>query len=792
MTVIKALLDMRIKLLLHWLGVFLFFPGQTQAEHPQYHSPPEVVIPLKVTGTARGMKFPGWLSYNLHFGGQRHIIHIKVKNLLLPKHLPVFTYTDQGALLEDQPFVQNDCYYHGYVEGDPESLVALSTCYGGFQGLLQINGTVYEIKPIVFSTTFEHLVYKMDSEETQFQTMRSGFMQDKISCQLEFQEIDTSTLKQSSVADWWVHFRIIEIAVVIDKHLYIHYGKNESKLLDDLFVIANIVDSIFDAIGIKVLMFSLEIWTNGNPIVVDDVRKSGNHFCKWKSENIFPRLKHDTSHLFINQGLRGLSGIGLLKGMCNFELSCAIVTFFNKTLGISAIAVAHHLGHNLGMSHRSAKCGCPHPKCIMHEDNPPITKFSKCSYEYYWQHTVEKTTCLFEHLYTKDIFNRKRCGNSIVEEEEECDCGPLKRCAKDPCCLSNCTLSDGSNCAFGLCCKNCKFLPSGELCRKEANLCDLPEWCNGTSHKCPDDVYVEDGIPCNESAYCYERRCNDRIAHCRQIFGQQANSANKICYKNVNTQGTRVGHCGINGVRYIKCNTSDILCGRLQCDNVKEVPLLSDHTTVHWTRFNDVHCWGTDYHYGMTIPDIGDVKDGTECGPEHVCIRKHCLHISVLDSNCSPAFCNMRGICNNKHHCHCNYLWDPPNCLIKGYGGSVDSGPPPKRKKKKKFCYLCLLLLIILLILLCCLCLLCMKRKPKEQQQKVQNQPAKEKKDIQSQPGSLVSHSKPGSLVSQSQPGSSVSQRKPGSLLSQSQQQKQKQAVPVPQTVSRQVSSIKK
>lgn len=171
---------------------------------------------------------------------------------------------------------------------------------------------------------------------------------------------------------------------------------------------------------------------------------------------------------------------------------------------------------------------------------------------------------------------------------------------------------------------------------------------------------------------------------------------------------------------------SNILCGRIQCDNVTEIPLLREHSTVHGTRFKDVTCWGTDYHIGMTIPDIGEVKDGTECGQEHVCIQRKCVHLSRLDSNCSPTFCNMRGICNNKHHCHCNYKWDPPNCLIRGDGGSVDSGPPPRRTRIKKI-YLLIPCLILLLLLLCCLLLLCMRKKPKGQKQKSQPQPEKSK-----------------------------------------------------------------
>ncbi|KAL0593680.1 Disintegrin and metalloproteinase domain-containing protein 29 [Plecturocebus cupreus] len=754
---------MKILLLLHWLGVFLSCSGHIQDEHPQYHSTPDVVIPVRIAGTDRGMKPPGWLSCVLHFGGQKHIIHIKVKKLLISKHLPVFTYTDQGAILEDQPFVQNNCYYHGYVEGDSESLFSLSTCFGGFQGILQINDIAYEIKPLAFSTTFEHLVYKMDNEEKQFPTMRSGLMQNEITCQVEFEEIDNSTLKQSS----WTHFRIIEIVIVIDNYLYIRYERNESKLLEDLYVIVNVVDSILDVLGVKMLLFGLEIWTNRNPIVVDDIRKSAYLFCKWKFNNINPRLQPDATRLFTNLGLRRLSGLAIQGGMCTLQRSCAVVTFLNKTLGPFAIAVTHHLGHNLGMSHDYYPCRCSQYVCIMHEINPPITKFSNCSYGSFW-YTAGRSRCLIEHLYTKDIFSVKRCGNGVVEEEEECDCGPLKRCTKDPCCLSNCTLTNGSTCAFGLCCKNCKFLPSGDVCRKEVSECDLPEWCNGTSHKCPDDVYVEDGIPCGEKTYCYEKRCHDRNEQCQRIFGAGSKTARQVCYTQLNTLGERVGNCGIKDATYIKCNISDVQCGRIQCENVTEIPNLHDHSTVLGARFKEIMCWSTDYHFGMKGPDIGEVKDGTECGTDHICIHRHCVHINILNSNCSPAFCNKRGICNNKHHCHCNYLWDPPNCLKEGYGGSVDSDPPLREGRKSFVFY----------------------KKATKKQQDVQPLSAKEEEKIQlqpsqSQPRVVPSQSQPSVTPSQSQPRVAPSQSQPRVAPSQSQTWKQKQSVPIQKTVSR-------
>ena len=376
---------MRIVPLLHWLGVFLFFTGHTRAENFQYHSPPEVVIPLKITGTRRSMKPPGRLSYSLHLGGQRHVFHMKVKKHLLSRHLPVFTYSEEGALLKDQPFVQNDCYYHGFVEGDPESLVALSTCLGGFRGLLQINNVVYEIKPMIFSTKFEHLVYKMESEETRFPTMKSGFVQEESVEHFEFQETGNCTLKQSHYEGWWIHSFFVEMAVVVDYTLYNYFKKNVSKVKEDLFTIVNIVDSIYQVMGMKVLLIGLEFWTQRNLVEIDAVQRALRDFCVWKANNIDARIAHDTTHIFMQKTLRGLSGIGFIAGMCRPHFSCAAVTFANKTLAIIGIAVAHHLGHNLGMTHDTILCVCSagHNRCIMRHDNPPIAKFSNCSYSFF-------------------------------------------------------------------------------------------------------------------------------------------------------------------------------------------------------------------------------------------------------------------------------------------------------------------------------------------------------------------------------------------------------------------------
>ncbi|XP_008828757.1 disintegrin and metalloproteinase domain-containing protein 30-like [Nannospalax galili] len=289
-------------------------------------------------------------------------------------------------------------------------------------------------------------------------------------------------------------------------------------------------------------------------------------------------------------------------------------------------------------------------------------------------------------------------------------CSPCSEdCQKDLCCGPDCKWKEGVNCSSGLCCHKCDFLPSGHVCRQEANECDLAEYCNGTSEFCPEDSYKQDGTPCKYEGLCFSKGCRSRYMQCQSIFGPNAREAPHQCYDVVNMKGDQFGNCGITGPStYEMCARANTMCGRLQCTNVKNIPNLPDHTLVMATylKLDDLMCWGTGYHSAMIpqgIPDIGVINDGTFCGQNQVCFNKSCIDSSALKYDCLPDKCNGRGVCNNNKNCHCMYGWEPPFCKDIGFGGSINSGPPGPQTEEEtpssvQVAYLMLIRIILFVI----------------------------------------------------------------------------------------------
>ncbi|XP_029459817.1 disintegrin and metalloproteinase domain-containing protein 9 isoform X2 [Rhinatrema bivittatum] len=571
------------------------------------------------------------------------------------------------------------CHYQGYVEGVPDSQIALSICFG-LRGLLHLENTSYGIEPLESSSGFEHIVYRM--EDVQKEPALCGVT----SSDPERQNVEeshppsmTQLLRRKRAI--LPQTRYVELFLVVDYERYKLLGQNQTAVREEMVQLANYLDSMYIMLNVRVVLVGLEIWTNGNKISLEggagDVL---GQFVQWREQDLVTRRRHDSAQLILKKTFGSTAGMAFVGTVCSRSHAGGINAFPYSNVQSFASIVAHELGHNLGMNHDDDRnCQCGAGTCIMNSGASGSKNFSSCSADDFEKLIVNKGgSCLLNIPRPDEAYSAPYCGNKLVDAGEECDCGSVKECENDPCCEpGTCKLRSHAECAYGSCCKNCRFLPGGSVCRAVINECDLLEYCNGSSPFCQPDVFIQNGHPCqNNKAYCYNGICQYYDAQCQAIFGSKAKAAPKHCFTEVNSKGDRFGNCGFQGRDYRQCDSRNAMCGKLQCENVNTMPVFGIRPAIIQTPSSGTTCWGVDFQLGSDVPDPGMVNEGTRCENGKVCKDFKCVNASVLNYDCDiQKKCNGNGVCNSNKNCHCDSSWAPPNCGSKGYGGSVDSGP---------------------------------------------------------------------------------------------------------------------
>ncbi|XP_043266716.1 disintegrin and metalloproteinase domain-containing protein 10-like isoform X2 [Venturia canescens] len=240
-------------------------------------------------------------------------------------------------------------------------------------------------------------------------------------------------------------------------------------------------------------------------------------------------------------GTLGLAWTGDLKnagGVCEKNghyrgsmksLNTGIVTLLNYGKhvppAVSHVTLAHEIGHNFGSPHDPEQCtpGGENGNFIMFAratsgDKRNNNRFSPCSLNSI--NPVLNTKARSP----KGCFTEPQaslCGNGVVEEGEECDCGWGEDC-RDSCCFPQrryppaeetpCTLTPGSICSpsQGPCCTTECKLRFGDKCRDD-NGCRDASFCDGRAPYCPPSINKPNKTICNQELVCFMGECTGSI-----------------------------------------------------------------------------------------------------------------------------------------------------------------------------------------------------------------------------------------------------------------------------------------
>uniref|UniRef100_A0A8C0YDD7 ADAM metallopeptidase domain 9b n=1 Tax=Cyprinus carpio carpio TaxID=630221 RepID=A0A8C0YDD7_CYPCA len=601
-----------------------------------------------------------------------------------------------------------NCHYQGHVEGYEDSLVALSTCEG-LRGIILIGNNSYGLEPILHSKANEHLLFLL--KDSQSEPFVCGLANET-----------SSILDIRSLCFWSCVF----------------INQDKTAVRNEMVQLANLLDTYYTQLNIRIALIGVTIFDKENPFSVEgNPGEVLGRFVQWRKTNLLPQLRHDVGQLIVGRSgayTGGVLGMAFVGTVCSMNSGGGINVFSNNNLQSFSTVIAHELGHNLGMSHDITGCSCD-GSCIMAPTAGGATKFSGCS-ERDFERLIQRGggTCLRNPPSQDNIITVPRCGNGILENGEECDCGTPEECKNKCCDAATCTLTKGSACATGSCCENCQINVAGTPCRPSINQCDLPEFCGGTSPFCPSDFYMMDGLPCaNNAAFCFEGRCQTFDYQCKQLFGSVATKADDKCFSHVNTLGNTFGNCGYSGSNPKPCEVQNAMCGKVQCVFDSNHPPPGATVSVVKIDGDKITCMNADFSMGPDVPDPAYVKTGSVCAPGKACLDFTCLNSSVLDQSqkCdAQRNCNSNGVCNDKFHCHCNNGWAPPNCDKTGRGGSIDSGPAQIGKNYSLRDGLLIFFLLVLPILVALIIILlyifkrdsfncCVKCRPSKRQSKL-------------------------------------------------------------------------
>lgn len=324
--------------------------------------------------------------------------------------------------------------------------------------------------------------------------------------------------------------------------------------------------------------------------------------------------------------------------------------------------------HNFGGEHDPVDsrdnrvCTCKQSKCIMSASSGSLTPryFSNCSIESFKEIYLHGMDNCLKNLPSKTLSST--CGNAILEDDEECDCGNQENCLKNKnkCCdFRTCKLKVNATCGTGSCCdlNTCTLFKEEDkhICRPSTGFCDLTEFCSGDSEFCGPDIHVHNALKCSvdgDEAYCFNGKCQSHKSQCQLLFGQGAEVSIDRCFQENANNASQAANCGIEigrfgNKRFKSCKRKDIYCGRLHClhKNKLEYGLDSAATQSLISRNGTVICQTAVIDLGLNQPDPGLVDNGVKCGDNRMCLDQQCVEVST--SGFCKYDCNNNGICNS-------------------------------------------------------------------------------------------------------------------------------------------------
>uniref|UniRef100_A0A8C1WZJ6 ADAM metallopeptidase domain 17a n=1 Tax=Cyprinus carpio TaxID=7962 RepID=A0A8C1WZJ6_CYPCA len=472
---------------------------------------------------------------------------------------------------EDQFDIQLQNYYKGHVVGEEHSRVQAHIDGEEFSAHILTEEAEYNVEPLWRFTESPSdgrlLVYRSEDIKN-ISRLSSPKVCGYVNA--DAQELLPEEARKRSTHDHKKN--TCPLLLVADHRFYKHMGRGEeSTTLNYLIELIDRVDDIYrntswddeyKGYGVqiqqptKVADGEIHYNMNGSPFG----RKDG----VWDVKKLLEQFSYDIAdnastvclaHLFTYQdfddGTLGLAYVAPSKqglgGLCPKPyypsqtvrkpsyLNTGLTSTMNygKTILTKEadLVTTHELGHNFGAEHDPDNIATCAPsddqggKYVMYPiavsgDHVNNKRFSSCS-----RFSISKTLKVKAHQCFKER-SSKLCGNSRVEEDEDCDPG-LLHLNDDPCCTAKCKFRKEAQCSDrnSPCCKNCRFESADKICQENITAtCKGMARCTGNSSECPTPGNLKDNTECVDKGRCQAGKC---IPFCEALHNLESCACNE-------------------------------------------------------------------------------------------------------------------------------------------------------------------------------------------------------------------------------------------------------------------------
>ncbi|XP_043934831.1 disintegrin and metalloproteinase domain-containing protein 10 [Protopterus annectens] len=518
-----------------------------------------------------------FVHLNFHAHGRHFELRMKRDTSLFTKD---FTLEESGRILD----YDTSHIYTGEIYGEKGSLTHGSITDGRFEGFIQTHGGTFYVEPTERyikdrKMPFHSVIYHEEdiyyphkygpqggcADHSVFERMKLYQMsavedhpQEGMQKPEEEMEETSGPVILRKRREAQAEKNTCQLYIQTDHLFFKYYGTRES-VISQISSHVKAIDTIYqttDFKGIRNISFMVKrIRIN----TTSDEREITNPF---RFPNIgvekFLELNSEQNHddyclayVFTDRdfddGVLGLAWVGAPSGssggICEKSklysdgkkksLNTGIITVQNYGSHVppkvSHITFAHEVGHNFGSPHDSgSECTPGESKSLDSKEKGNFIMYARATSGDKYNNN-KFSICSIKNISL--VLEKKRnfcfvesgqpiCGNGLVEQGEECDCGYSDQC-KDGCCFDanqpedkKCKLKPAVKCSpsQGPCCTpQCVFRGTDAKCREESD-CAKNSTCNGRSAQCPMSEPKKNFTTCNrDTQVCINGQCAGSI-----------------------------------------------------------------------------------------------------------------------------------------------------------------------------------------------------------------------------------------------------------------------------------------